>query len=77
MASKRATFASRVPSTIDTRLLRRQGERCISIANASFDVQLRERQLELAARYIGRAVELEGLSGASRPRGERRSAASN
>lgn len=77
MVSRRASFAGRMRSTIDTGLLRKQGERCIGIANASFDVKLRERQLEMAARYIGRAVELEGLAGVSRPGGERRSAASN
>jgi len=77
MVSKRASFAGRVNSTIDTRLLRAQGERCISIANASFDIRLRERQLELAARYIGRAVELEGLSSAAHRQDERRSIASN
>ncbi len=65
MFSKWAAFAPKADSIIDTRLLRRQGERCIGVANASFDVALRERQLEMAARYIGRAVELEGLSAAA------------
>lgn len=75
MFSKRAAFVPRADSIIDTRLLRRQGEQFISVANASFDVAQRERQLELAARYIGRAVELEGLSSTARAADARRSAA--
>ena len=59
-ADPRTSIPDRSIAAVNTRLLRVQFERRIRQANVSFDRLQREKLFNQAARYLGRALELEG-----------------